>query len=99
LAELGIGGLPLLLLAAWGGVALARRAARAGPLARAGAIGALAFLVHNAVDFTVYQPSVAALFALALALAIVSDADAAAPARPDGEEGGARGAGSLPPET
>ncbi len=68
-AELGIGALPLLALAAAGAWLLARRARSADALGMAAAIGALAFLAQNVVDFTAYQPAVGALFVLAAVLA------------------------------
>lgn len=67
-AEMGIGAVPPLLLVLLGAFVLVRRAQGGGALEKASAIGALSFLLHNAVDFTAYQPSVLALFGLALAL-------------------------------
>lgn len=68
-AEMGVPTIPLLGLVLVAALVLVRRTRDDGPLIQAGTIGVVAFLVHNAVDFTAYQPSVAALFGLALAMA------------------------------
>ena len=81
-AELGVGVVPLLILAALGGAGIVLRSRGAGALGTAGAVGAVSFLVHNTVDFTFYQPSVGVLFAAALALVLGESAST----RPGGIE-------------
>src|SRR6185436_2581179 len=68
-AELGVGVVPFLALVPLGAATLVRRAADGGALGVAAAVGVVAFLVHNLVDFTFYQPGVGALFVLAAAAA------------------------------
>jgi O-antigen ligase len=89
IAEMGVGVVPLLILAALGGAGIVLRSRGAGALGTAGAMGAVSFLAHNSVDFTFYQPSVGVLFAAALGLVLGESA----PAGPYGVAGAGRGEG------
>jgi len=82
IAELGIGVLPFLVLLPLAAGALVRNGARGAGIGMAASVGALAFLLHNLVDFTFYQPAVGALFVLSCAIAAAPPEEARAPDSP-----------------